>query len=184
MNIRKLVVLTVIALIFIQAGLAQESLETVSLEMNLSSDKDIYVDGSPASEKTYTESEINFPYITSNQPAGIVSFGELKNISYSETANKKTLKVTQTDGSFLLPNTRGGYTEIEDDEEDVKSRSFLDRVKPSFAYTPVEAPNVRVILQPDVEVEGFKDRIKAPVEIFVRHKINSGSEPEVELGPN
>lgn len=163
---------------------SDRSVETVSLKMDLPSDTNVYMDGNSVSEGTYSASEIDYPYIVSNQPSGIVSFGELESISYSETATENILEVKQTEGSFLLPNTRGGYTEIEDEEEDVKSRSFLERVNPSFAYAPVEAPAVRVIYKPNVKVEGFEGRVEPPVEIYSHHKINSGSEPEVELGLN
>ena len=182
MNIIKTAV-TISVILTLSPAVAAQEVENVSLQMNLSSGTDIYVDGDPAQEKTYSPSEIDYPYITSDQPAGIVGLGELESINYSSNG-KEVLEVTQKDGSFIIPNTRGGHTVLEDDEDDIRSRRFLERVNPSFAFPPVETPTVRVIYRSDVKIDGFEGRAENSVELYSRHKLNSGSEPEVELGLN
>ncbi|PSG98503.1 MAG: hypothetical protein BRC29_00055 [Nanohaloarchaea archaeon SW_7_43_1] len=174
---------TILAVLALSSAATAQEVENVSLQMNLSPSTDIYVDGDLAQEKTYSSNEIDFPYITNDEPVGIIGLGELKNINYSNNG-KEVLEVTQKEGNFIIPNTQGGYTAIEDDKDDIRSQRFLERVNPSFGFPPVETPNVRVIYRSDVKIEGFEGRAENSVEIYSRHKLNSSTKPEVKLGLN
>lgn len=158
--------------------------ENITLELEFSSGNDVYVDGQSVSEGFHKAENIDYAYIVSDQPVGIVSYGELNSINYSTEGSNDVFRVEQTESTFLVPNTGDSYIEIEDDEEGIEDRSFLNNYNPSFAFPELESPVVRVILDPIVETKGFEQRLKRSFDFYVRHMVDDKTEPVVEIGPN
>jgi len=150
---------------------------SITLDMSIDS-TDIYVDGESADERTYNPVELEYPYITSDRPAGIVSYGELESIEYSEDTGGN-LRVTQNGGSFLLPFTEGGTDSIEAREGMVNDRTFLDQLNPSFAFFIPETPNAGVIYDFNYTAEGFNNPQTGRVELAVRNKFTDSDEAEL-----
>lgn len=159
----------------------ERSVRTVKMEMTFEADE-VYVDGEPASEGTYSESTLEYPYIVSGEPAGIVSYGEPLSIEYSTDGTKDTLSVTQKEGSFILPNTEGSYSKIENREEMVRQRTFIDQLSPNFAYLLPDTPRIRVIYDPSINITGFEREQRGRVDLYVRHRSDDNPEPVIEIG--
>lgn len=134
---------------------------------------DFYADGEEITTgETRTRDNVDYPYISTDQPLGIVSYGSFLKL---EKGNDR-ISVTQEDGSFLLPNTRGGHISIEDEQTDVAERQFLGNVEPSFGFVSPSEPTVRVKYSPEQEVRGFNDTLPRNFELAVRNS------PEFDTG--
>lgn len=157
------------------------TVSTVTLEMELDA-QDAYVDGEQASEGTYSSSTLEYPYIVSGDPVGIVGYSDPVSVSHSSDGSRKTFSVSQDGGTFLLPNTQGGYEEIENREENVIQRNLLEQLSPSFAYLIPDTPEVRVIYDPDINLTGFDRDQRGSVDLYVRHVSDNEPEPVVEIG--
>ncbi|MFT4892332.1 MAG: hypothetical protein ACI8Z7_000099 [Candidatus Nanohaloarchaea archaeon] len=158
-----------------------QKVETVTLEMTLDSEGQIYSDGQPVSEGYYTE-DAEFPYIVTDQPAGIVSYGSWNSINYTSQGSKDVLRVEQSEGGFLIPNTKEDYTAIESREDLVENQNFLQQVSPSFGFPQPEDPTVRVILDPEVKVDGFNRSLQGSISLYARHRADSDPEAVIDLG--
>jgi len=139
-------VLSVFILFAVSSASAQ--VENVTLEMELDAAQ-VYVDGEAAEEKTYTD--LDFPYIVSDQPIGIVSFGDFLKLEYADGSTDK-FSMTQNRGSFILLNTVGGYTEIEGKKAEIQLGDFPTLVKPSFGFAGSEKALVKVSLKPRIDI--------------------------------
>ena len=160
---------------------SQATVDTVTLEMKLDAEE-TYVDGDPASEGSYPASSLDYPYIVSGQPAGIVSYGDAVSIDYSIEDSEDVYSVTQEEGSFLLPNTENGYEEIESRQNFISTRTFTQQLSPSFAYLIPDTPTVRVIYNPDINLTGFDREQSGGVNLYVRYVSDDVEEPVVEIG--
>lgn len=159
------------------------SVETVTLEMEMDA-AETYVDGESASEGVYSSSELDYPYIVSDSPAGIVSYSDAVTVEYQSDGSTDRFRVTQQGGSFILPNTEGGYEEIESREELVTQRSFTDQLSPSFAYLIPDTPVVNVIYDPAINLTGFERELSGNIDLYVRHRSDDITEPVIEIGTN
>lgn len=159
-----------------------EEPENVTVGLELSSKEDVYVDGSSAEKRSYTPIELAYPYISTDQPLGLVSYGSIEQIEYSENPNS-VLELTQSANSVsvLIPYTSGGYTEIEDDETDVTDRTFLDRYSASFSDTGDSVPVLKVRKKFQHDVDGFEDTESGSVKVSVRNKINNNDSVKILL---
>lgn len=101
---------------------------------------------------------INYPYIVDSQPKGLVGYGEAIKLS---KVSSNTAKMTQSvdSGSFLLPFTKGGYQEIQDEEEAILDRTFLNTVSPNFGYGLVDEPEIKVAYSSPRSLDGFNEGI-------------------------
>ncbi|MFB6214227.1 MAG: hypothetical protein ABEJ07_06755 [Candidatus Nanohaloarchaea archaeon] len=154
--------------------------ENVTLQMKMDA-SNVYVSGDPAQEKTYNPLELDYPYIASDQTTGIVSYGSLVSLEY-EQKSRDVFRVTQDSGSFLIPNTGGGYQEIEDDQEQVVNRRFLNLLEPSFHYTIPEKPVVKVYMDMEDPVKGFTGTETGSIEIAVRNTLDNETLVEFRTG--
>ncbi|MFB6208721.1 MAG: hypothetical protein ABEJ56_01130 [Candidatus Nanohaloarchaea archaeon] len=159
-----------------------ETVDTVTLEMETDADS-VYVDGESASETSYYSSELEYPYITSDQPAGIVSYGDVKSINYSTSGSTDIMRVKQSSGSFLVPNTQGGYEELEDEKDLVENRQLVKNIEPSFAFTMPDQATIRVIYGPDTNLIGFDRRLSDDVDLLARNRVDGDSTPDIILEP-
>lgn len=158
------------------------SVDTVTLKMELDA-SDTYIDGEQASAGIYSASDLDYPYIVNDEPAGLVSYGDTVSINYSTAGDRETFSMTQRgDGSFLIPNTEGGYESVERREELVNNREFLQQLSPNFAFRIPENPFVRVIYDPDINITGFEREESGSVELYVRHRTDDNPEPVIEIG--
>lgn len=158
------------------------SVNTVTLKMKVDA-TDVYVDGQSASPGIYSGSSLDYPYIVSDKPVGIVGYGNTLSINYSDSGSRETFSMTQEgDGSFLIPNTEGGYSSVERREESVTSRSFLQQLSPSFAFRIPENPVVKVIYDPSINITGFEREERGTVNLYVRHRTDNNPEPVIEIG--
>ncbi|MBY6293925.1 hypothetical protein GLU60_00880 [Nanohaloarchaea archaeon H01] len=156
--------------------------ETVTVEMKFDADR-VYIDGEEAEERSYSSDELDYPYIVSDQPAGIVSYNDVRTVNYTTDGTTDVMKITQEEGSFLIPNTKGSYTELEDQQEAVLDRDLLTQFNPSFAFTAPEQPTIKVIYDPDVDLQGFERELRNSFELYVRHRVDDDPGADIEIGP-
>lgn len=159
--------------------------ENVSIKLEFDAGK-TYIDNTKAEEKTYNPIELAYPYIISDQPAGIVSYGELLQMEYiNKSASSKVFKTTQStdSSSVLLPFTKGGYKEIEDEENMVTDRTFLNKVSSSFSYSMGGESTVKVRKIFQETVEGFEDTETNYIELSIRNKVNNNDSVEIVVNP-
>ena len=135
----------------------------------------VYADGSPINTGESITPPAAYPYVVSEQPVGLVSYGNFQRLSRNSA---DTISMTQnTDsGSYLLPFTEGGYREIEDEQSAVLDKTFLDTVSPNFGFTSVEIPTVRVIYNSDQGVEGFDQTLRTGRIELAISKLGSNSD--------
>lgn len=153
-----------------QIGEAENITVTVKTDAS-----EVYVDSNTAQEKVYSPLELAFPYISTDQPLGIVSYGDLVNIEYSTQNSNDILSVTQSSGSFLVPFTSGGYPEIEDQQEEVVQRRFLNLNLPSFSFYMPEERSIQVRKQFDRPVEGFGNDLEGYIDLAVRNRLGNST---------
>lgn len=163
-------------------SLAKPENTTIKLELDAAN---VYIDDSEAEERAYTPLELSYPYIVSDQPVGLVSFGKLVSLSYETRGSTDIFRMTQSLGStsVLLPFTGDGYSDVEDDEEAVIDRSFLDDYGPSFGFSSLETPFVRVRATFDHSVEGFDNVEYGQTSLSIRNKVNNNESTEIILTP-
>lgn len=159
---------------------SDREVETVSLEMSIPEGNSIVSDGQTVSSG-YSADTLDYPALTTADPAGIVSYGDFQSVSYENVGSRDKLRMTQSDGSFIVPNTEGGFSDLEDDQEDVDSREFLGRISPSFTEPEPEQQDVRVIYSPDIELQGFEGDA-ASSDLYVRNTVNDQSETAIDIG--
>lgn len=162
-----------------QLCLFKEPPENVTLELSGLSGS-FYADGqSISSGETFSIAE--YPYIVSEESShtrGIVSYGDFVRLSRSSAG---TISLTQSSGGFLLPFTSGAMEDIENRQQRVNSRRFLNLLSPSFGYAIPDNPMVKIILQPDQKVEGFSNTLKRDIRITVKNKGLEDGELVIEL---
>jgi hypothetical protein len=163
---------------------SEKGIESITLEMSLADGNDVYVDDETAVEQLYTASDLDYPYIVTDDPAGIVGYSSLRSIEYSSTANRDIFRVTQNGGRFIVPNTMESYSDIEDEEETITNREFLQQLRPSFSFFQPETPTIRVILRPNKTVRGFDHELRNFVELRSSYRVDNRTEPVVNLNPN
>jgi len=117
-----------------------------------------YSNGSKIEIGTSIKPPINYPYIVDNQPKGLVGHGEVTQISKTSSDTAKMTQKTDS-GSFLVPFTKGGYQEIEDEREAVLDRTFLNTVSPNFGFRIVDKPELKVAYSSNRSLEGFSESI-------------------------
>jgi hypothetical protein len=128
---------------------------SLSLKFNHSSNDNIYFDDQQVSgEQTFDSAD--YPYIVAegnNMVSGIVS-PDFKSASRRiESENILRLSTSRKSANFIVPYTYGDHTDIENREELVTEEEFLSVVRPSFGYLLPESPKIRVIYDPEVELE-------------------------------
>lgn len=114
----------------------------------------VYADGSEISSGSSITPPINYPYIVDNQPKGMIGYGQVLRISRTSS---DTVSITQgrDSGGFLLPLTDGGRAEIEDEEEQIVNREFLNSISASFSFARAVEPTVKVFYTAPHSVNGF-----------------------------
>ncbi|MFT4893052.1 MAG: hypothetical protein ACI8Z7_000847 [Candidatus Nanohaloarchaea archaeon] len=127
---------------------------SLSLEFNHSSTDQVYFDGEQVSGEESFDSA-GYPYMVSEgdgMVSGIVTskFGSASRNIQGE--NILTVSTSETDSSFIVPYTEGDRADIENREEMIENNEFLGEVKPSFGYLLPESPTIRVIYDPEVEL--------------------------------
>ncbi len=156
-----------------------EQPDNITLEFRLDADR-VFVDDQEVGGSDYSASLFEYPYIVSGQPAGIVSYAPALGIEY-RNRSRDVFRVTQkqAQGHFILPFTGGGYQTVEEEEDSILERGFLDILTPSFAYFKPKNPVIRVIYQfqhPIVEFRGTEQGIDS---IAVQNKINKQNNTEL-----
>lgn len=156
-----------------------ENPDNITLELKFNPDS-VFVDDETAAQKTYTPAELEYPYIVSDQPLGIVSNSPIESLTYTK-ATEDIFLVTQRQGSFLLPFTQGGKKSIERREEEVVSREFLNLYNPGFGFETSTKPEVQVRYEFDEKVYGFNRTARGRIVLGVRNRINNHDKLEFEL---
>lgn len=152
----------------------------VNISLEIKSDLgEVYVDGEKTGEGEYTATDLSYPYIVSDQPLGIVSYGEFSSLQY-ESGSKDSLKMTQERGTFLIPHTEEGHTEIDEEESLITGRRFLKLPEPAFGFESPENPVVRVRFVPNHPVIGFENSLRRNIELGVRNRLGSESALEIK----
>ena len=144
----------------------------------------VYADGSSLNTGESITPPAAFPYVVSEQPVGLVSYGNFQKLSRTST---DTVSMTQKpdSGSYLLPFTTGGYQEIEDEQSAVTDKTFLNSVSPNFGFSSVEIPTVRVVYDSDQGIKGFDQTLRTGRIELAISKLGSNSENlTVQINPN
>lgn len=159
-----------------------EEPKNVSLELKLDAEN-VYVDGDAAEERSYTPIELSYPYITSDQPIGLVNYGKIRQINYETQGSTDILTMTNdpASASVLIPHTNGGYQEIEDEEDFINERSFLNQNQPTFGFPAVGKPTVKVGKNFDHTIQGFEGVKNGRVELSIRNKVDNKGGVEIIL---
>lgn len=113
---------------------------------------------------------VDYPYIVARDAgtvSGIVSYGRFVRLSRPES---DTASLTQQSSSFLLPYFRGGLEAIEDDQQPVLSRRFMNFLSPSFSHPLPENPHVRVVLNPETRLEGFDGTMTSDIQLTLTNR--------------
>lgn len=125
---------------------------TVEMEFNLTSSDQVYADDQEIGEQELRLAE--FPYVVSEGggvTAGMVAPGMIRVERELDTRNR--LVMERSEGTFLVPFTKGDHDNIEDDQEEILNGRFLSQLDASFSYFKPEEATVRTILASNVTVE-------------------------------
>lgn len=177
----RLPVLFAVLVLMISPVQADGDPDNYTLELGLDA-SNVYVSGSETGENTFQAGELEFPYIISGQPAGIVSYGEPVQLEY-ENSSRDIFRVTQESGGFLVPNTLGSYKDIEKKQSQVASNSLLHEKDPSFTFYTPDNPVIKVILATDFATEGFSGIERGVIEMTVRKTSRPGNRTVIKLQP-
>jgi len=156
------------------SGDAPDQPESISLEVS-GDFEDVYVDGDEVSEGVYED--LDYPYISTDDRLGIVSYDDFNRIEYTEN----NLRVEQSSGSFLVPYTSNVREGIEEQEDSVTDRSFLDQLSPSFSLGSDSDPSVSVVYDPSYILESEISARDAVQSITVENKGVEGEEVLIEM---
>ncbi|PSG99960.1 MAG: hypothetical protein BRC28_01945 [Nanohaloarchaea archaeon SW_4_43_9] len=128
---------------------------TLEIEFNLTSDDDVYFDGEEVEGEQSFDSA-DYPAMVAEGDeltSGIVS-DKMSSASRSiEGENVYVMKANSTSSDFIIPFTKGDRNNIQNREELIKENEFLEQIRPSFAYVLPENPEVRVIYDPEVDID-------------------------------
>jgi len=113
----------------------------------------VYADGKEISVGEKVFPPTSFPYISSDQPLGIVSYGNFLKLSRPKTA---AVSMTQSYGSFIIPFSRSGYAKIEGRKTLINDRKFLESFEPNFGFALIDNPLVKVIYNPNRTLKSSK----------------------------
>jgi hypothetical protein len=120
----------------------------------------IYADGESINSGESITPPINYPYIVSDQPLGIVDYGSILRLSRPDSNTISAVQETNS-GSFIIPFTTGGQKEIEGAEENIANRRFLDLVSPNFGFKKLDTPIVKVRYNFPYKANGFENELSA-----------------------
>ncbi len=146
--------------------------ENVTVELSGLSGDDFYVDDHEETVEPREESWrlLEYPYVVAeenNHVTGLVSQGDFVKLSHPD---ETVMSMTVSEGSILVPHTEGGVENIERRQDMVLDNVFLRQLSPSFAFFIPDQPTVRVVLQPDQEVEGFSSVLRRDITIGVSNE--------------
>jgi len=159
-----------------QLCLFQETPENITVQLSGLDGSSYYADDEQISTGK-TLRIVEYPYIVSDKPAGIISYGDFIKLS---RPSSDTVSLTQQASSFILPHTSGGVQAIESREDSINDRDFLQRISPSFNYMIPEQQTIRVILKPKQKIKGFTGTYQSH-EIKVENKGLDGEELVVNM---
>jgi len=147
--------------------ITQRKPQNVTLELSGISGNTYTEDGEiPVSDSI--SSPINYGYIIEEQPKGIVGYGSVIRIARPENS---ILSLTQTadSGTFLLPFTKGGITEVQDKKNSIIENTFLNRISPSFGFEQNQDPKIKVRYVSPHQLQGFNEKIRWRSELSIKN---------------
>ncbi|MBC5792494.1 MAG: hypothetical protein H8Z69_00480 [Nanohaloarchaea archaeon] len=154
--------------------------ENVTLEVEGVSGK-ISASDSNISTGEELKAPVEYPYITSEQPLGIVGYGEFLKLSYPET---ETISMTLQDRStFLVPFSNGGRSDIEERQKEINDRILMNQVEPSFGDVLNKLPLVKVIYRPNTTLENT-ETIRERGSLRIGNSGLRNSEVAIKINPN
>lgn len=174
----------IVTMIMLTGLTAADSPDNITVELEFNPDSSVYVDGTEVDTDTsQTFFSLNYPYIVSEQPAGIVGLSGVQKIKYtnSTASSPEKFTVTQTGNEFLLPFTQGGQQTVEAEEDEILNGNFLDGLEPSFSFFEPEIPYVKVsyLFQHSIEeYTGSKDGIDT---VTIRNMLNGKNKTELSI---
>lgn len=124
---------------------------TLKLDFNLSSSDKVYFDNQKVNGEQSFQPPAEFPYIvaeSSSYIAGIVS-PEFLSAQRSMNSNNSLSLTRSGDSGFILPFTSGDRSDIEDQQQEILGKEFLNSVSPNFGFGEIETPMVKVRLDRD-----------------------------------
>ncbi|MFQ3275357.1 MAG: hypothetical protein ACI9LV_000857 [Candidatus Nanohaloarchaea archaeon] len=128
---------------------------SLSIEFNHSSSDNVVFSGENV-EGEQTFDTADYPYLVSegnSMVAGIVKSDFRSASRRVDGENILVMKASRKDSTFILPFTQGGSSDIQNREQMVADGDFLSEVRPSFGYLIPESPTVRVIYDPDIDLD-------------------------------
>lgn len=124
---------------------------TLELEFNLSSSDTVYFDDEKVNGEQTFYPPAGFPYLISESGSDSTLSGVVSR-SFTEASrtfsnSKNRLSITRSEsGDFILPFTNGDIDDINDKEDAVMQREFVQSLSPNFGFISIETPDIKVRL--------------------------------------
>jgi len=142
-----------------------ESPDNVTLTLS-GLDGNVEADGEQITTGETFSPPVDYPYIASEN-TGILNYGEFLKLSRPET---DTVSMTQEDeGSFIIPIIEE-FSSIENREDEITEKKFIDMISPSFNHAIPENPLVKVVYRPDQNIESSNPEFANRGEIQIENK--------------
>lgn len=184
---KKLLVISIISISLLSAVSAQtkdedEEVENITLRMDFG-DTDIskvIIDGTEYSSDDTTVNSFDFGYIVNASPLGIVSHsGDPIKAKFDKSED--VISLTQEKGDFFVPNTQGGSEVIEERQDLIQAREFMQTIDPSFGFTLGAERIIRVSYEFPYEVHEVKGPSNGIQKMLVQNRIHPGNETQLVL---
>lgn len=172
--------LALVLLLIVPLGAAQQP-ENVTVELEFGP-SNAYIDGQEY-ENTEITRDPSSEYISTGQPLGIVSYGEIPlAIGFVDSERYYvTQNISRNSTEFLLPFTSDGPNSIERRRTMVQNGELMNQLNPAFSFSIGAERIIRVSYPFGYRVAEFIGPETGIEEILVRNRIHSGNQTELTL---
>ncbi|MFB6245297.1 MAG: hypothetical protein ABEJ03_03025 [Candidatus Nanohaloarchaea archaeon] len=153
----------------------------VTLEMELDTGS-AYIDSQEVTTST-VDNDLSFGYASTDQPVGVISYyGAPVQAKFSDGESLSlTSNLSETGSEFVVPNTRGGVSAIEDRRSSLQEHRLLSKINPSISFQIGADRLIRVSYDIPYEVHSFNGSKTGIDDLLIRNRIHSGSQTELIL---
>lgn len=172
--------LAFVLLLMVPLGAGQQ-FDNVTIELEFSP-SNAYIDGQEYNN-SYVTRDPSSEYISTSQPLGIVSYGEIPmEIGFVDSERYYiTQNISQNSTEFLLPSTSDGPNSIERRRTLVQNGELMNQLNPAFSFSIGAERIIRVSYPFGYKVAEFIGPETGIEEILVRNRIHSGNETKLTL---
>ncbi|PSG98911.1 MAG: hypothetical protein BRC29_02160 [Nanohaloarchaea archaeon SW_7_43_1] len=128
---------------------------TLEIEFNLTSNDDVYFDNEEVEgEQSFDSADYPAMVAEGDELASGIVSDEMSSASRRiDEENVYVMKSDSASSDFIIPLTEGDRNKIQNRKELIKQNEFLEQIKPSFAYVLPEIREVRVIYDPEIDLD-------------------------------